>query len=87
MALGKLSKVEVTPTAAMLAELRDLTFIPQLPDAGEPKMAGYYDRQGKLRRVVLSYPDGWRAQVNINAKGYITSSRTSLSLTVRGGDA
>lgn len=87
MSLGKLTKITVTPTAAALAELEDVMFIPQRPDAGEPMMDGFYDRQGKLRRVVLRYPDGWRAQVNVNARGFITSSSCSLSLKVNGGKA
>ena len=87
MSLGKLTKMTVTPTAAALAELEDVMFIPQRPDAGEPVMDGFYDRQGKLRRVVLRYPDGWRAQVNINANGYVTSSSMSISLKVMSGEA
>jgi hypothetical protein len=82
--LGKLSKATVTPTAAALAELEDVMFIPQRPDAGEPMIDGFYDRQGNLRRVVLRYPDGWRAQVNLNARGFITSSSCSLSIHVKG---
>lgn len=87
MSLGKLTKITVTPTAHALAELEEVMFIPQRPDAGEPMMDGFYDRQGKLRRVVLRYPDGWRAQVNVNARGYVTSSSMSLSLTVKGREA
>ena len=82
MALGKLTKVTVTPTAEMLAELEEVMLIPQRAEAGKPVMFGFYDRQGKLRRIKLRYPDGWHAQINVNAKGYVTSSSMSVSLKV-----
>lgn len=87
MSLGKLTKVAVSPTPAVLAELEEVMFIPQRPDAGEPEMHGFYDRLGKLRRIALRYPDGWRAQINLNAHGYVTSSSMSVSLKVLGRDA
>lgn len=87
MSLGKLTKITLNPTAAALAELEDVMFIPQRPDAGEPLMDGFYDRQGKLRRIVLRYPNGWRAQVNVNARGHVTSSSMHVSLKVSGEEA
>ncbi|MFA6219620.1 MAG: hypothetical protein WC692_07545 [Erythrobacter sp.] len=87
MSLGKLFKVEVTPTPAMLAELEEFVFFAQRPAAPDPKVTGYYDQRGKLRRVVARYPDGWRAQINIDRNGYITSSRASISLKVKCGEA
>lgn len=77
MSLGPLTKIEVTPTPALIAELRELFY---LPPEGEPSLVGYYDRTGKLRRLRATYPDGWVMQVNINADGYVTSSRASLKL-------
>ena len=77
MSLGPLTKVEVTPDSATIAELE--TFFGFKPE-GEPKLVGYYDRRGKLRRIVASYPDGWRCKVNINATGYITSASADLKL-------
>lgn len=85
MSLGPLTKVAVTPTPAMLAELEEFVFFAQRPNAGDPSVDGYYDRRGKLRRIVARYADGWRAQINIDAKGYVTSSRASLKLTTKGG--
>ena len=86
MSLGPLTKVEVTPTPDAIAELAEMFY---LQPEGEPALVGYYDRKGKLRRILATYPDGWRMQVNINGAGYVTSSRASLraKLTVRGGDA
>jgi hypothetical protein len=87
MSLGKLFKVEVTPTPAMLAELEEFVFFAQRPAAPDPAVTGYYDRRGKLRRVVARYSDGWTARINIDAKGYVTSSSASLSLKIEGGHA
>jgi hypothetical protein len=87
MSLGPLIKVEITPTPDVLAELENVMFIPRRPDAGEPEIHGFYDRQGKLRRIKLRYPDGWRAQINVNARGYVTSSSMSTSLTILSGEA
>ncbi len=87
MSLGPLTKVEVTPTPALLAELEEFVFFAQRPEAGDPSVAGYYDRRGKLRRIVLRYPDGWRAQINIDSNGYVTSSRANISLKVKCGEA
>lgn len=86
MSLGPLTKVAVTPTPGVIAELAELFY---LPPEGEPTLVGYYDRRGKLRRIRATYPDGWVMQVNINAGGFVTSSRASLrqKLTLRGGDA
>ena len=77
MTLGPLIKVEVTPSPGAIAELAE--HFPYKPE-GEPKLAGYYDRRGKLRRIVAVYPDGWRCQVNINAVGHVTSSSAKLKL-------
>lgn len=85
MSLGPLTKIEVNPTPAVLAELQEFVFFGQRPEAGEPTLHGYYDRRGKLRRIVARYPDGWKAQINIDARGYVTSSRASLKLTAQGG--
>lgn len=85
MALGPLTKVAVTPTPAMLAELGKHF---ALPFEGEPSTVGYYDRRGKLRRIVASFPDGWRCQINIDADGYVTSSsaRCKLATIKIGGE-
>lgn len=77
MNLGPLTKVEWTPEPATIAELHE--FFGFKPD-GEPKLVGYYDRRGKLRRIVASYPDGWRCRVNINATGHVTSTIAELRL-------
>ncbi|MFO6448823.1 hypothetical protein ACLBKU_16940 [Erythrobacter sp. NE805] len=85
MSLGPLTKVEVTPSPGAIAELAEHFIC--APD-GEPKVVGYYDRRGKLRRIVATYPDGTRCQVNINAGGYVTSSSTKLpTIRVRRADA
>jgi hypothetical protein len=81
MSLGPLTKVEVTPSPGVIDELAE--FILGAPE-GEPRLVGYYDRRGKLRRIVATYPDGTRCQVNINAGGFVTSSRTKLP-TIRVG--
>lgn len=86
MSLGPLTKVEVTPTPAMLAELEEFVFFAQRPEAAEPTVTGYYDRRGKLRRIVARYPDGWQAQINIDANGYVTSTRANISLKVKCGE-
>lgn len=78
MSLGPLIKVEVTPEPATIAELQE--FFGFTPD-GDPALVGYYDRRGKLRRIVASYPDGWRCRVNINAKGHVTSTTAELKLS------
>lgn len=77
MSLGPLTKVVVTPTPGVIAELAELFY---LPPEGEPALVGYYDRKGKLRRIRATYPDGWRMQVNIDANGFVTSSRANLKL-------
>lgn len=85
MSLGPLTKIEVTPSAAAIDELAQ--FILGAPE-GEPKLVGYYDRRGKLRRIVATYPDGTRCQVNISADGFVTSSSTKLpTLKIGGADA
>lgn len=77
MSLGTLTKIEVTPNPDVVAELE--TFFGFKPE-GEPKLVGYYDRRGKLRRIVASYPDGWMCRVNINATGHVTSTSAHLKL-------
>ena len=85
MSLGPLTKVEVTPTPGVIAELAE--FLIAAPE-GEPKLVGYYDRRGTLRRIMATYPDGTRCRININADGFVTSSRTKLpTLQVGGRDA
>lgn len=84
MALGKLTKIVLSPTPALLAELEEFAFFAQRPEAGDPALASYYDRRGKLRRITAAYSDGWRAQINIDANGYVTSSRASLRLIAKG---
>lgn len=86
MSLGPLTKVAVTPTPNMLAELEEFVFFAKRPEEGDPSVFGYYDRRGKLRRIVARYPDGWRAQINLDPNGYVTSSRASISLKVKGGE-
>lgn len=87
MSLGKLTKITVKPTPAMLAELEEFVFFAQRPEQGDPSVSGYYDRRGKLRRIVAQYPDGWRAQINLDSHGYVTSSRANVSLKVKCGGA
>ena len=87
MALVPLSKVEVTPTPAMLAELEEGVFFAQRPAAPDPAVIGYYDRRGKLRRIVARYSDGWKAQINIDANGYVTSSSANISLQAKGASS
>ncbi|WP_086733756.1 hypothetical protein [Erythrobacter colymbi] len=85
MSLGPLTKVEVTPSPGALAELAE--FLIAAPE-GEPKLVGYYDRRGKLRRIMATYPDGTRCRININAGAFVTSSRTELpTISLRGSDA
>jgi hypothetical protein len=83
MSLGPLTKIEVTPTPAMIAELEEFVFFAQRPEAGDPTLAGYYDRRGRLRRIVGHWSDGWKAQINIDANGYVTSTRASLKLIAK----
>lgn len=87
MSLGPLTKVEVTLSPGAIAELEELVFFAARPVQAAPKVVGYYDRRGKLRRIVARYPDGCRAQVNIDANGFVTSARGSMSLTAKIGDA
>jgi len=87
MSLGKLTKVEINPTAAVLAELEEFVFFAQRSEVGDPTLTGYYDRRGKLRRIVARYPDGWRAQINIDADGYVTCTRANISLKTKRGEA
>lgn len=87
MSLGPLTKVEVNPTPAVIAELEEFVFFAQRPEADELTLHGYYDRRGKLRRIVGRWSDGWKAQINIDANGYVTSARASLKLTAQGGGA
>lgn len=77
MSLGPLTKIEVTPEPATIAELHE--FFGFKPE-GVPSLVGYYDQRGKLRRIVATFPDGWRCQVNINATGHVTSTRADLKL-------
>lgn len=85
MSLGPLTKVAVTPTPGAIAELAEHFGV---KPEGEPTLVGYYDRRGKLRRIVASYPDGWRCQVNVNGAGNVTSSTAKLKLaTIRIGAA
>jgi hypothetical protein len=85
MSLGRLTKVAVTPSPGAIAELAEhFTVKPE----GVPMLVGYYDRRGKLRRIVASYPDGWRCQVNIDSAGYVTSSSARCKLaTIKIGGA
>lgn len=85
MSLGPLTKVEVTASPGAIAELAE--FFSVQPE-GEPKLVGYYDRRGKLRRVRATYPDGWVLQVNISAAGFVTSSHAKIKLaaTIGGAD-
>jgi hypothetical protein len=70
----------VSPTPGVIAELAEhFAFMPE----GEPKLVGYYDRKGKLRRIVASYPGGWRGQINIDAAGYVTSQTFSIKLIAK----
>jgi len=80
MSLGPLTKVAVTPTPGVIAELAE--HFPFMPE-GEPELVGYYDRRGKLRRIVASYANGWRGRINIDAAGYVTSQTFSLTLTAK----
>ena len=85
MSLGPLTKVAVTPSPAAIEELAG--FFAVKPE-GEPTLVGYYDRKGQLRRIVATYPDGWRCQVGISATGYVTSSSARLKLkTIKVGGA
>lgn len=77
MSLGRLTKVEVTPSPSAIAELAEHFAV---QPEGDPKLVGYYDRRAKLRRIVACYPDGWRCQVNISAAGHVTSSTAKLKL-------
>lgn len=87
MSLGPLTKIEVTPTRAMLAELEEFVFFAQRPEASNPAVTGYYDRRGKSRRIVARYSDGWRAQINIDRNGYVASTSASMSLKTKRGEA
>jgi hypothetical protein len=80
MNLGPLTKVEFEASPGAIGELCE--FFRVQPE-GTPRLAGYYDAQGKLRRVVAQYPDGWRLQVNCSASGYITSSHAKLRFSAK----
>lgn len=87
MSLGPLTKRAVSLTPSAIAELAE--YFAVKPE-GEPELVGYYDRKGKLRRMVATYADGWRCRVNIDAAGYVTSSTASLKLStikIGGGHA
>lgn len=84
MTLGPLTKVEVTPSPGAIAELEE--FFVCAPE-GEPRLVGYYDRRGKLRRIRATYPDGTVCQANINAGGFVTSWSTKLPTIKIGGAA
>ncbi len=82
MSLGPLTKVAVSPSPGVLEELAE--FFSVEPE-GEPAVVGYYDRGGKLRRVVAQYPDGWRMQVNVSASGHVTSSHARIKYNLKAG--
>ena len=84
MSLGPLTKAALSPTPSVIAELADHFAVKA---EGDPQLVGYYDRKGKLRRIVATYPDGWRCQVNIDQQGYVTSSSARLNLKIKFGEA
>jgi len=73
MSLGKLRKREFNITSELLADLARI--FDANPGEGTPRVIGYYDRAGALRRIVATYPNGWTVTGNVNARGYVTSTR------------
>jgi hypothetical protein len=53
------------------------------PGEGTPKLWGYWGRNGKLRRMVATYPNGWTIRVNLNAKCVVTSTSFKISLKAK----
>lgn len=41
---------------------------------------GWFDGSGKPRRARADYPNGWRVEIRISAKGDLTSRSASLRL-------
>lgn len=79
MSLGKLTKIYVDPTPAVLAELESC-FGAKIGE-GVPEVAGYYDGRGKLRRLIARYENASSLRINIDAKGYVTSTSVSIKLS------
>lgn len=85
MGLGKLKKVEVESTAAVLKELNAVLkelndLLRPNPGEGQCEITAYYDKADRLRRVVARYQNGWRVQLNIDAAGFVTSQSARLKL-------
>lgn len=48
---------------------------------------GWFDRQGRPRRVRADYPNGWRIEFRLSVKRTVTSSSATLRLVTRGKPA
>ena len=48
------------------------------------RVLGWFTRVGRLRRARADYPNGWRLVLNFNAKGEISSIKSTLSLICTG---
>lgn len=48
---------------------------------------GWFDRQGRPRRVRADYPNGWRIEFRLSVKRTVTSSSASIRLVTKGKPA
>ena len=68
------------PVVDQIAPLLEELF-PGLGDGASPKAVdGWADHRGNPRRCRADYPNGWRVDFRINAKGQLTSRLASLRL-------
>lgn len=70
------------PDMVQLAPLLEELF-PGLADGQAPStLDGWSDPRGNPRRCRADYPNGWRVDVRMNAKGQLTSRTASLRLVM-----
>lgn len=71
------------PVVAEVAPLLEELF-PGLGDGEQPRVVdGWADYRGRPRRCRADYPNGWRVDLRINAKGQMTSRSASLRLVTQ----
>lgn len=68
------------PDVARIAPLLEELF-PGMGDGELPStIVGWADANGRPRRCRADYPNGWRVEFRLNAKGQLTSRTGSLKL-------